>query len=80
MLQKAQDKKACKKAVAKIGLNDDNNEWEDNNVKDCNVNPIEDSPHCCMQHVLACAKSNWNDVKSSQLKNKSFDQTQNIHV
>lgn len=62
MSQKARDKKAREEAAAKIGEDDNDDQWEDIDADhddrdpECDVDPINDSPHCCMQRVLSRQK------------------------
>jgi hypothetical protein len=54
MSQKARDKKAREEAASKIGEDDGNDQWEDDdNAGDHDVDPIHDSLHCCMLCVLS---------------------------
>ncbi len=55
MSQKARDKKAREEAASKIGADDGDDQWEDDDdhAEDCDVDPINTSSHCCMQRVLS---------------------------
>ncbi|KAI0092204.1 hypothetical protein BDY19DRAFT_928836 [Irpex rosettiformis] len=54
MSQKTRDKKAREEAAAKIGTDEDDGQWEDDDgAEDCDVDPVSTSTHCCMTRVLS---------------------------